>query len=119
MEAARLTDELAAVADHIPSGRRRPCVLQKPFEGDDADAHPASRAIADGCADLAAVQRALRMSAVRLAARGRETDRGRMRHGGRRTSRRRGRPGRRGGGEGRPRSWSRSRMIGCCPDVCR
>ena len=65
MEAARLTDELAAFADHIPSATTL-LRLQKPFEGDDADAHSASRAITDGCADLAALQRALRMSAVRL-----------------------------------------------------
>jgi hypothetical protein len=61
MEAARLTDELAAFADHIPSGTT-PLRLQKPFEGDDADAHQVSRAIAEGRTDLAAVQRALRMS---------------------------------------------------------
>lgn len=65
MEAARLTDELAAFADHIPSGTT-PLRLHKPFEGDDADAHRVSRAIAGGRMDLAAVQRVLRMSAVRL-----------------------------------------------------
>jgi len=65
MEAARLTDELAAFADHIPASTT-PLHLKKPFEGDDADAHRVSRAIAEGRIDLAGVQRALRMSDVRL-----------------------------------------------------
>jgi two-component system alkaline phosphatase synthesis response regulator PhoP len=65
MEAARLTDELAAFGDHLPT-RTAPLRLQRPFEGDDDDARRVSRAIADGCADLTAVQRALRMPEARL-----------------------------------------------------
>jgi hypothetical protein len=65
MEMARLTDELATVEGHIPASEA-PLVLQGPFDGEDDDAQAAHRAIADGCTSLSAVQRALRVSDVRL-----------------------------------------------------
>ena len=65
MEMARLTDELATVEAHIPASGT-PLAVRGPFEGEDADAQSVHRAIAEGCADLAAVRRALRVSDVRL-----------------------------------------------------
>jgi hypothetical protein len=43
-----------------------PLVLRRPFDGDDADAQVVHRTIMEGCTDLAAVQRTLRMSDVRV-----------------------------------------------------
>jgi hypothetical protein len=65
MEMARLTDELATVEGHIPSSGA-PLIVRGPFDGEDADARSVHKAIVDGCANFAAVQRALRMSDVRL-----------------------------------------------------
>ncbi len=98
METARLTDEVAAFADHIPSATTL-LRSKKPFEGDDADAHRVSQAIAEGCTDLAAVQRALRMSAVRLGLAVRKAGRGRIRRHGRCHPGSGNRPGGRAGGE--------------------
>jgi CheY-like chemotaxis protein len=65
MEMARLTDELATVEGHIPASGA-PLIVRGPFDGEDADAQSVHKAIVEGCANLAAVQRALRMSDVRL-----------------------------------------------------
>ena len=65
MEMARLTDELATVEGHIPASGA-PLIVRGPFDGEDADAQSVHKAIVEGCADFAAVQRALRMSDVRL-----------------------------------------------------
>jgi CheY-like chemotaxis protein len=65
MEIARLTDELATVEGHIPASGV-PLVARRPFEGEDADAQSVHLAITEGCGDLAAVQRRLRISDVRL-----------------------------------------------------
>jgi hypothetical protein len=56
---------LATVAGHIPASGT-PLVLRTPFDGEDDDAQSVHRAIMEGCADLAALQRTLRMSDVRL-----------------------------------------------------
>jgi len=65
MEMARLTDELATVEGHIPASGA-PLILRGPFDGEDEDAQSVHRAITEGCTTLAAVQRALRISDVRL-----------------------------------------------------
>jgi CheY-like chemotaxis protein len=65
MEMARLTDELATVEAHIPASGT-PLLVRGPFDGDDADAQSVHGAITQGCTTLAAVQRTLRMSDVRL-----------------------------------------------------
>ncbi len=65
MEMARLTDELATVERHIPAGGA-PLIVRGPYEGEDADAQAVYTALAEGCTDCAAVQRALRISDVRL-----------------------------------------------------
>ncbi len=65
MEMARLTDELATVEGHIPASGA-PLILRGPFDGEDDDAQSVHRAITEGCTNLAAVQRALRISDVRL-----------------------------------------------------
>lgn len=65
METARLTDELATYEDHIPPAGV-PLVLLRPYDGEDADAHLVSQAIAEGSPDLAAVGQGLPLSGVRL-----------------------------------------------------
>jgi len=65
METARLTDELATFEDHIPS-HATPLTLQRPYDGEDPDAHLVSQAIADGNRDLEALGRCLPLSSVRL-----------------------------------------------------
>jgi CheY-like chemotaxis protein len=65
METARLTDELAALAGHVPAPDV-PLRLQKPFGGDDADAQLVSQAIQQGFADGQALHDWLRISDVRL-----------------------------------------------------
>lgn len=65
MEIARLTDELATVEGHIPASGT-PLVVRRSFDGEDADAQSVHLAITEGCGDLAAVQRRLRISDVRL-----------------------------------------------------
>lgn len=65
MEMARLTDELATVEGHIPASGA-PLIVRGSFDGEDADAQSVHKAIVEGCANLAAVQRALRISDVRL-----------------------------------------------------
>ena len=65
MEMARLTDELATVEGHIPASET-PLIVRGPFDGEDADAQSVYRALTEGCSNLAAVQRALRISDVRL-----------------------------------------------------
>ena len=65
MEMARLTDELATIEGHVPASGA-PLILRGPFDGEDDDARSAHQAITEGCSNLAAVQRALRISDVRL-----------------------------------------------------
>ncbi len=65
MEMARLTDELATVEGHIPASGM-PLIVRAPFEGEDDDARAVHRAIGEGRASVAALQRALRISDVRL-----------------------------------------------------
>ena len=65
MEMARLTDELATVEGHIPASDT-PLILRGPYDGEDADAQSVYQALMTGCATLAAAQRALRISDVRL-----------------------------------------------------
>jgi DNA-binding response OmpR family regulator len=65
MEMARLTDELATVEGHIPASGA-PLIVRGPYDGEDADAQAVHKAIAEGYTDCAAVQRALRISDVRL-----------------------------------------------------
>jgi len=64
METARLTDELATLESRVPAATAR-LRQSRPFEGEDADALRVSRAIAEGCTDVTAIQRGLRMSGVR------------------------------------------------------
>jgi CheY-like chemotaxis protein len=65
METARLTDELATFEEHIPPGGI-PLTLRRPYDGEDADAHLVSQAIAEGRADIAALARDVPLSRVRL-----------------------------------------------------